>query len=76
MSVHEVSKEDVQLAILSKSENIVTMNVHKQVYGRPKQQLIDQIGSPKSPTEADDEFAAVLLSQDKISYETVGKGFH
>jgi hypothetical protein len=43
LTSHELSKTDVELAICAKSENIVHLNIQKQIYGKPKISL-DTLG--------------------------------
>lgn len=75
MSSHEASKDEVDLAIIAKSQNIVWLNVHKQIYARPK--MLE--GIVQSPTASlalmEDDFNA-LLTQDHLNYDVVARGFH
>ena len=50
MCVHEVSKDDLQMAIVAKSQNIVYLNIQKQIYARPVQQ--DGFGGPAGNNSA------------------------
>ena len=36
MVAHESSKAEIELAICAKSENIVHLNIQKQIYSKPK----------------------------------------
>lgn len=36
MAAHESSKSEVELAICAQSENIVHLNIQKQIYSKPK----------------------------------------
>lgn len=87
LAAHEASKDEIFLAAVGKSQNIVYINVHKQIFARPKgaldvpQSMMNNIMSPTSSQAnqgqpMDDDFAAALLSQERIQYETLGRGFH
>ena len=66
LASHEVDKTDVQLAVAAKSLHIVHLNVWKHVY----------VKAAKMQELKHQQMAILDDDQDRLPYETVGKGCH
>jgi hypothetical protein len=78
MAVHELHKEEVYLAIANKSNNIVYLNVWKQIYSKGREEGsgsrtpgIEEMKANDNVIGAEDEEGG-----NDVSYEIVAKGFH
>jgi hypothetical protein len=67
LAVHDAGKEELILAAMGRSQNIVYINVHKQIYARPKGAIDIPISSsggaaglmsPTSSSQANTQMAA------------------
>ena len=73
MCTHEVSKDDVYLAVATKNQNVIYFELNKQIYNRSNEDIESMNAGDLREILEDDKGDQ---ESEGIQYDFVAKGFH